>query len=53
MYELAQPIIIIVNPYRPIIKELQLLRRNVVYDTTIYLRYAARELEESNWYVWR
>ena len=53
MYELAQPIIIIVNPYRPDINELQLLRRNVVYDTTIYLRYAARELGESNLYVWR
>jgi hypothetical protein len=33
--------------------KLQLLRRRVVYDTTIYLWYAARELGESNWYICR
>ena len=32
------------NPYHPTIEELQLSRRRVVYNTTIYLRYAAREL---------
>ncbi len=46
IYELAQLIIIAVNPYRLTIKELQLLRRRVVYDITICLRYAARELGE-------
>ena len=46
IYEVEQPIIIAVNHYRPTIKELQLLRRRVVYNTTIYLRYTARELEE-------
>ena len=43
IYELMLQIIIAVNPYRPTIKELQLLRRRVLYNTTIYLRYAARE----------
>ena len=46
IYELVLPIIIAVNPYRHTIKELQLLRRRVLYNTTIYLRYAARELLE-------
>ena len=53
MYELVLPIIIAMNPYRPTIKDLQLLRRRVVCNTTINLRYAARELGESNLYVWR
>jgi hypothetical protein len=44
IYELALPIIIAMNPYHPTLKELQLSRRRVVYNTTIYLRYAAREL---------
>ena len=34
------------NPYCRTIEELQVSRRRVVYNTTIYLRYAARELEE-------
>ena len=53
MYELVLPIIIAMNPYRPTIKDLQLLRRRVVCNTTINLRYAARELGESNLYVLR
>ena len=44
IYELA----LSMNPYHPTIKELQLSRRRVMYNTTIYLRYAARELGESN-----
>jgi len=41
----------IINPYCPTIYELQVWRRRVVYDTTVYLRYAKRELGESNLYV--
>jgi hypothetical protein len=53
IYELAVSFIMAVNPYRPTIEELQLSRRRVVYNTTIYLRYAVREFGESNWYICR
>ena len=33
IYEVEQPIIIAVNPYRPTIKEIQVSRRRVVYNT--------------------
>jgi hypothetical protein len=46
IYKVALPIIIAVNPYCRTIEELQVSRRRVVYNTTIYLRYAARELGE-------
>jgi hypothetical protein len=46
IYELVLPIIIAVTPHCPTIKELQLSRHRVVYNITICLRYAARELGE-------
>ena len=46
IYELVLPIIIAVDLYCRTIKELQLSRRRVMDNTTIYLRYAARELWE-------
>ena len=43
MYELVLPIIIAMNPYRPTIKDLQLLRRRVVYLSEVSRKRAMRE----------